>query len=335
MGTSEISKHVDFVAPGSGALLMLGAAELERVLTPARCLAALEEAYRELYAAPADGGRSLGFQVADGKFHVKAGLTPPTHRYFAAKINANFTANPGRAGLPTIQGVIVLCDGTDGRPVAILQSGELTGRRTAAATAMAAKHGAWRQSTRLAQIGCGAQSRYLVQAVTGVLPIECITAVDIDADKAAAFAAWATETLGIKARVGGDIADAVAGSDIIVTCTTGAKPVIFRDFVPKGCFIAAVGADNPDKQELDAGVFTGARILVDDIGQCAEGGDLAHAIRAGTATVGDVAASLADLAGGAALGRTEDDEVVIFDSTGVGVQDVAAAAAAFEALSAP
>ena len=333
MGAPRISRHFDFVAPGSGALLMLGAAELERVLTPARCLAALEEAYRELHAAPADGGRSLGFQVADGKFHVKAGLTPGTHRYFAAKINANFPANPGRSGLPTIQGVIVLCDGTDGRPIAILQSSELTGRRTAAATAMAVKHGARPQSTRLAQIGCGAQSRYIARAIADVLPIERITAVDIDAAKAKAFASWAAETLGVAAEVAGDIAEAVAACDVAVTCTTGAKPVIFRDFVPKGCFIAAVGADNPDKQELDAGMFKDARILVDDIGQCAEGGDLAHAIRAGTATIDDVAATLADLAGGAGAGRAGADEIVIFDSTGVGVQDVAAAAAAFEAIS--
>jgi alanine dehydrogenase len=102
--------------------------------------------------------------------------------------------------------------------------------------------------------------------------------------------------------------------------------------VPAGCFIAAVGADNPDKQELDPALFATARILIDDLDQCAEGGDLAHAIRAGTATPEDVAATLADLAAGAQPGRTGEDQIVIFDSTGIGIQDVAATATTYEAI---
>ncbi len=332
MGTPENSKLSNFVDSHSGDLFMLGAAELRAVLTPAICLAALEDAYRHLHAAPADIGRSVGFQTQDGKFHVKAGLFPGTHKYFAAKVNANFPDNQQRFGLPTIQGVIVLCDCADGRPVAILQSGELTGRRTAAATALAAKYGARPNAQTLALIGCGAQARHQVEAVLGVLPIKRITAVDYEPANAEAFAAWAIEALGIEAVPMSVIADAITASDITITCTTATQPIVTPDMVPAGCFIAAVGADNPDKQELDPGLFANARILVDDLGQCAEGGDLAHAIRAGTATREDVAATLADLAAGAQPGRIGEDEIVIFDSTGTGLQDVAAAAAAYDAI---
>ena len=311
-------------------LVVFGTAELRAVLTPEVCLAALEDAYRRLHAAPGDGGRSLGFQTEGGKFHVKAGLYPGTHKYFAAKVNANFPDNGRRFGLPTIQGLIVLCSGTDGRPVAILPSGELTGRRTAAATALAAKHGARPDARSLTIIGCGVQARYQAQAIVGVLPIERITAVDREPANAQAFTAWVAETLGLEASPVTTVADAVAGSDITVTCTTATRPIVTLDMVSAGCFIAAIGADNPDKQELDPDLFTSARILVDDLDQCAEGGDLAHAFRANVAAPENVAATLADLAAGAKPGRTRNDEIVIFDSTGTGIQDVAAAAAAFE-----
>lgn len=120
-------------------IVILGASELHHILTPGRCLAALEEAYANLHQSPADGGQSLEFRTEGGKFHVKAGLSPGTHKYFAAKVNANFPENPKLFGAPTIQGLIVLCAGDGGRPLAVLDSGELTGRRTAAAQR-------WRQS---------------------------------------------------------------------------------------------------------------------------------------------------------------------------------------------
>ena len=332
MATSEYYKLSNFVNSRSGNLFMLGAAELRAVLTPAKCLAALEDAYRHLHAEPDDIGRSLGFQTEDGKIHVKAGLLPGTHKYFAAKINANFPDNPKRYGLPTIQGLIVLCDCTDGRPVAILQSGELTGLRTAAATALAAKYGARPNARTLTLIGCGAQARYQAEAIVGILSIQRIMAVDSNPANAERFITWANETLGIDSVLSPLIADAVAASDITVTCTTGSGIIVTPEIVPAGCFIAAVGADNADKQELDPALFTNACIFVDDLDQCSEGGDLAHAIRANTVTREDVTATLSDLAAGVKPGRTSDNEIVIFDSTGTGLQDVAVAAAAYDMI---
>lgn len=313
-------------------LVLLDAARLRAALTPAACLAALEDAYRRLHAAPGDGGRSVAFQAPDGKFHLKAGLYPGTHGYFAAKVNANFPDNARRFGLPTIQGLIVLCDGRDGRPLAILHSGALTGLRTAAAVALAAQYGARPDARCLAVIGCGAQARPQAAALAGVRPVARVLAVDLDPARAAAFARWAQETLGLEAAAVGSVAEAIAASDIAVTCTTATRPIVTSEMVAAGCFLAAVGADNPDKQELDPRLFARARILVDDLDQCAEGGDLAHALRAGTTTRETVAATLAELAAGARPGRTGDDEIVIFDSTGTGVQDVAAAVAAYEAV---
>jgi ornithine cyclodeaminase/alanine dehydrogenase len=98
----------------------------------------------------------------------------------------------------------------------------------------------------------------------------------------------------------------------------------------KGCFVAAVGADNPEKQEIDPALMGRARILVDDLEQCATGADLSHALRAGTVTREGVHADLATLASGEKTGRSSAEELVIFDSCGSGVQDVAVAWGAFQ-----
>ena len=107
--------------------------------------------------------------------------------------------------------------------------------------------------------------------------------------------------------------------------------MLTNDLNLAGCFIAAVGADNPEKWEIDPALMERARVLVDDLDQCASGADLAHALRAGVMTRNDVHADLADLAAGRKRGRENADELVIFDSSGSGVQDVAAAWLAYQA----
>ena len=314
----------------AGVLLFDGPA-VRSLLTPELCLAALEAMYIDLHAAPADGGRSLGFETNGGKIHVKAGLTPRTHRYFAAKINANYPANPERFGLPTIQGLILLCVCDDGRPVAILDSAVLTGLRTAAATALAARHGARGDSRTLAMIGAGAQARYQIEAVCGVRRIERVLVADLDRARAQAAAAAVRDDLGVDAEAADEPARAVGACDICITSTTSTSPLFGAEIVPAGCFVAAVGADSPDKQEIAPELFARARIIVDDRRQCAVSGDLAHALRAGTVCESEVVATLAQLAAGAIRARRREEDIVLFDSTGVGVQDVAAAAAVYEA----
>ncbi len=331
MGPSENLEKSQSRSDDPDKLMLLGADKLSALLTPSLCLAALEDAYARLHNSPADNARSLGFETGDGKFHVKAGLYPGTHKYFAAKINANFPDNRQRNGLPTIQGLIMLCDGSNGRPLALLQSGELTGLRTAAATALAAKHGARPDANTLAVIGCGDQARHQAQALVDLLPITHIAAYDSNDANTVEFSTWANEKLHLEAASATSIANALRSSDIIVTCTTATDPIITPDMVSPGSFIAAVGADNPDKQELDPDLFANACILVDDADQCGKDGDLAHALRANTATLDSIHATLAELAAGAKAGRTSEEKIVIFDSTGTGLQDVAAAAAAYEA----
>ena len=133
-----------------------------------------------------------------------------------------------------------------------------------------------------------------------------------------------------KTIVATSVSEAVADADICITCTTSTKPVLTNDMQFGGCFIAAVGADNPAKCEIEPALMARAQILVDDIDQCAAGADLAHAVRAGIVSREDVHADLAELAAGSKRGREHQDELVIFNSSGSGVQDVAAAWLAYQ-----
>jgi alanine dehydrogenase len=123
---------------------------------------------------------------------------------------------------------------------------------------------------------------------------------------------------------------ATLGSDVIVTCTPSREPYLGVDDVRPGTFIAAVGADNPQKSEIHPDLMARATVVTDILAQCATMGDLHHAIRAGRMTAEAVYAELGDLVIGRRRGRSGADEITIFDSSGTGVQDVAAAARAFE-----
>jgi alanine dehydrogenase len=175
----------------------------------------------------------------------------------------------------------------------------------------------------VAIIGCGAQARYQLEA-KAVFLLETVRVFDIDSARAEAFAR-ANSTATCSATPASSVRDAVSDVDICITCTTSKSPILTNDLDLRGCFVAAMGADNPEKQEIAPALMRRARILVDDIEACASGGDLNHALRAGAMSKDQVHAELADLAAGRKRGRMTEDELVIFDSSGSGVQDVAAA----------
>lgn len=304
--------------------------DVERLLGWDECIAAVEGAFR-LHAE----GRSLapavlGVRAPHGTFHVKAAGLELGRLYFAAKTNANFSDNPRRHGLPAIQGVIVLCDADDGRPLAVMDSIEVTIRRTAAATAVAARALARRDARVVTVCGCGRQGRAHLRALRRVLPLEAVRAWDADASAARAFAAEMSDELGLPVRDVADPAAGLADSDACVTCTPARQAFLMRAHVRPGTFVAAVGADSPDKQELDPELMAAGVVVADVLEQCAAIGDLHHALAAGTMTRADVHAELSDVVTGRKSGRRSAEEVTIFDSTGTALQDVAAAAVVYE-----
>ncbi len=310
--------------------LLLRREEVAGLLSLEACIAAVEEAFR-LYAA----GRSLppgvlSVPARDGWFHVKAAGLELGRTYFAAKTNGNFTHNPERYGMPAIQGIIALFDGENGSPLALMDSIEITLRRTAAATAVAAKHLA-RPDARVATIcGCGSQGRVQLRALAKVRPLERVYAFDADPGRAEAFSKDAAAELGIEVTAVRDLTTAVRRSDICVTCTPSRRPFLGPADVPAGTFVAAVGSDSPEKQELEPALLASSKVVVDILEQCATMGELHHALERGLLTRADVHAELAEVIAGTKPGRTSSRDTIIFDSTGTALQDVAAAAAVYE-----
>jgi alanine dehydrogenase len=311
--------------------LILGRGEVASLLSLGECIAAVEEAFR-LH----EEGRSLPPGVLEtltggGGFHIKAaGLRLADRTYFAAKVNGNFPQNVLRSGLPTIQGVIALYDGENGYPLALMDSIEITALRTGAATAVAAKYLARPDSKVATVCGCGVQGRVQLKSLAQVLALEKIYAYDEDAARADVFARELSEELRSEVTAVKDMPAAVGESDMCVTCTPSRRPFLRPEHVRAGTFVAAVGADNPTKQELHPGLMASNKVVVDILGQCAAIGDLHHAIEAGVMRESDVYAGLGEIVAGRTPGRTSDAEIIIFDSTGTALQDVAAASIVYE-----
>jgi alanine dehydrogenase len=295
------------------------------VLTPADCLRAVEEAFRsfgEGSAAP----KSVGFHAPRGTFHIKAAMAG----VLATKINANFPDNPSQHGLPTIQGVIVVMDCDRGTTLAIVDSTLITALRTAAATAVAAKYLARADAKTLTIIGCGTQGRATAAALPGVRAIEAVVAYDADRECAGRFAREVAAAHHLRTHVAASADEAVRDADIIVTCTPARTPLLDVQHLRPGLFLAAVGADNPEKQELTPRLLAATRVVADIVEQAATMGDLHHAIDSGAMRREDVHGALADVICGRVPGRTSDDEIFVFDSTGTALQDVAVATIAVQ-----
>lgn len=290
----------------------------------------VEQAFRAHAEGLAMEPALMHVDALEGEFHVKAGglLSPEPH--FALKMNGGFFGNRERFGLPNIQGMVVLANAANGQPLAVMDSMEITIQRTGAATAIAARHLARPESAVCTICGCGNQGRIQLRAMTHTLPIRKACAYSRSLEKAALFAAVMSEELAIDVLPVTDLAGALSVSDVCVTCTPARQFFVRREDVRPGTFVAAVGSDSPEKQELDPALVAASSVFGDLREQCATVGEFHHALRTGLARKTDFRGELGALVTGLVAGRTSPDEITIFDSTGTALQDVAAAVAVYE-----
>ena len=311
-------------------LLVLSRRDVLDLLTLPDCIGAVERAFCLHAEGRTLGPGVLGVPAVDGGFHIKAAGLIGDRGYFAAKTNANFPQNPRRFGLPTIQGTIVLADASTGAPLAIIESGSVTALRTAAATAVAARFLARRAARTATIVGCGVQGELQLAAIASVLPLQRAWVLDADHERAESMAVRAAASLELRVEAAKDLRAALRESDVCVTCTPARRAFVMAADVPPGMFIAAVGADSQGKQELEPALVASATLVVDVLDQCAEIGELQHVLAAGLMTRAQVHAQLADVVVGRRPGRTRDDEITVFDSSGTALEDVAAAIAVYE-----
>ena len=311
-------------------VLVLDEREVRELLDVRACIEAVEAAFHARGSGSRAASAITGVALDDGKLHAKLATLNRARHYAVAKLNANVPANPTTRGLPAIQGVVLLFDAGSGTPLAAMDSGSLTAMRTAAATAVAAKWLALPQSSSFAVIGCGLQARAHVPTLLSVLPLKHLNAFDVNRAAADSFCADMSSAHGIECHVAPSLRAATRLAQIVVTLTPSRSPIIDTGDVGPGTFIAAVGADSENKHEIDVDLLRSATIVVDDLDQCATIGDLHHAIRARVLSATDVRASLDQIVTGQVRGRTNDQEIIVFDSTGVAIEDAAAAAIVYE-----
>lgn len=312
-------------------LLYLDRDDVASLLDLPDCIEAVEQAFRahaegRVPTAPA----VLGTHLNDGGLHVKTAALGDDPCYVVAKVNANFPGNPERFGLPTIQGLLLLFDGRRGTPLAVMDSVEITILRTAAATGVAARYLARDEAPVVALLGCGAQARSQLRAVATVRPVRRALVVDVVPDQARRLAEELAPELGIAIEPVASVEAAVAEADLWITCTPARRPILSASMFRPGLFVAAVGADSPEKHEVDPAFLRAAEVVVDLVDQAAAMGDLHHALGAGVMTRDDIHAELGAIVAGRRPGRTSPGQTFVFDSTGTALQDVAAAALVYE-----
>jgi alanine dehydrogenase len=310
--------------------LLIKRNEVSSLLKIEDCIAAVENAFKMRGLEKANPPGILGVHAKEGGFHIKAGILDLTRPYFVAKINGNFPKNMQRHALPTIQGIIVVSDALNGKVLALIDSIEITILRTGAATAVAAKYLARQEANTATIIGCGNQGKISLRALMKVRNLQTVYAYDIDKPLAESYATELSDELKISVSAVEDIRDATRQSDICITCTPSKNYFLKREDIIPGTFVAAVGSDSEDKQELDPLLLSKNKVIVDSLEQCEKIGELHHAINAGLIDRNSVHAELGDVIAGLRKGRQSDDEIIVFDSTGTALQDVAAAVIVYE-----
>jgi len=312
-------------------LLLLKRSEISSLMDLPGYIDVVENAFRAHAQGKTLAPGLLHVDAADGEFHIKAGGLARHKMYFGLKANGGFFKNRERFGLPNIQGVILLFNAENGTPLAVMDSVEITIQRTGAATAVAAKYLARRDVSRTTICGCGTQGRVQLRALKQVLPmLKHVSAYDKDTSLAQRFAQEMSSELNLSVEAVHNLAQAAQSSQCIVTCTPSHKYFLEKDFVVPGTFVAAIGADSPEKQEIDPQLMVGNKVVVDILQQCRQVGELHHALQAGLITEKDVHAELGEVIAGSKPGRISQDEIIIYDATGTALQDTAAAAALYE-----
>jgi alanine dehydrogenase len=309
--------------------LLLKLSDVRALLPFKECVRVVEEAFGLYGRGKTLKSAIMHVDAEEGEFHVKAGGVILEKAYFAVKANAGFFQNRARFDIPNILGVILLCDGETGYPLALIDSSEITIQRTGAAAAVAARYLARPESSIVTICGCGSQGRIQLIAMQSTFAIQKAYVFDIDRDKAESFAKASSKSLGIEVVATSNLGNAVSESDICITCTPSRRYYIEQKYVSPGTFVAAMGADSPEKQELDPELLKANTVVVDMLDQCSQVGELHHALQNGMRE-DEVYAELGEIVAGSKPGRGSNEEIVVFDATGTALQDTAAAVAVYK-----
>jgi alanine dehydrogenase len=304
--------------PGMGEIPVISGEAVLAAVEPATAVERTRHAF-ERYAA------------GEWQMPPKVYLDSPPHGDFRAmpargdglallKWVTSFPPNIER-GLPAVRGVVVLSDAENGEELAVIECASVTSLRTGGAAAVSAQVLAREGASSVGVVGCGVNGVWAARclAAAGFGPGVCSDSRPEAARALAAELEWSE----------GDRREAAA-QDVVVTVTPGERPVIGGDDLRPGQHIAALGADAHGKAEVELAALASCHLFCDEWEQASAGGELAHAVSAGAVARDDVT-QIGEVLTGSADGRADDEEVTLFDSTGLAIQDLAIAQAVYEA----
>ncbi|MDP2423076.1 MAG: alanine dehydrogenase [Bacteroidales bacterium] len=273
-------------------------------------------------------------------------MPPKTYLFFKKdkgdlRIMPSFSEELGMAGtkivnvhpdnpknnLPTVGAVIVLNDAKTGIPIAFMDGTYITGVRTGAAGAVASKYLAKKDAKTLGVIGAGQQAIFQIAATACTIKLQDILVYDVN-EKSIELLSVELEKIGIKIRKAG--LEEVSKQDILTTTTPSRDPIVKNEWVMPGMHINAVGADAEGKEELDPTIYKRAKIVVDDWIQASHSGEINVPVAKGMITKSDIYGSLGEIVAGIKIGRENNEEITVFDSTGLGIQDLFTAVMVYE-----
>jgi ornithine cyclodeaminase/alanine dehydrogenase len=313
--------------------LLLSKKDVAALLTIDDAITVVEEAFRQLALGevtmpqrttirlPKHHGLQLGMPAYIGG-SVDA---------LALKVVTVYPENPSKHALPTTIGVLLLNDPATGQPLAVMDAGFLTAVRTGAVSGVATKHLARKRARTVGVFGAGVMARWQLAAVSTVRAIESAVVYDKDPARAAAYAAEMAARLGKPVTPVDHPKKAVEGQDVLVVATTATEPVFDGNWLSPGQHVNAVGSHSPAARELDSAAIVRSHVFPDHIEAClAEAGDILIPLKEGAIRHDHLRASLGDVIAGLKAGRRADDEITLFKSVGLAIQDVATASLVYQ-----
>jgi ornithine cyclodeaminase/alanine dehydrogenase-like protein (mu-crystallin family) len=313
-------------------MLLLTRSDVKRLMSMNDALEAVESGFRALHAGEVLMPQRLALAIPGagaGGLHLSMpAYTGGEAPALSVKIVTVFPDNPSQHTVPTIQGVVLLHDAATGAPLALMDAEELTALRTGAASGVATRWLAREDAANLLMIGAGALARTQIEAVCAVRSIRHVTVASASGKRDGEVCQWVREHLGIAAEPARALREAIATADIICTATNTDQPLFDGAWIKPGAHLNLVGAYTRRLREVDPITVTRARVIVDRLEAArTEAGDIVQAAEeTGVAPESLIAGELGAVVAGALPARTDPDEITLFKSVGLAMQDVVCAA---------
>ncbi|KQW57901.1 ornithine cyclodeaminase family protein [Variovorax sp. Root411] len=303
--------------------LLLNKQEVSQLISMKEVIETVEEAYKAFSSQQVvqPGYIDIHLPAPRGEIDFKLGYYKTNEVISMKASSGGFPNNPTEHGVPSGMGTILLFDARSCALVCVMDGSLITGLRTGAAGAVSVKVLARKNARKVTSIGTGNQARMQIRAIHEVMKIEEIHAWDNHPETLSRYKADIESEFGIPVIMAHSKREAVEQADILVTTTRGKGSLVEADWVKPGTHIVAIGTDTQGKQELEPEIFRNARIVNDSMAQCIEKGETWHPLHHNIITQADIHAEIGEILLGHKPGRENDEEITIFDSTGMAIQD--------------